>query len=155
MSLDIIGTIHDVSGETPVELDGYHVNSALLISGLDAYRVEPSTPSRVFGGGTTYFYTFESKEQADELLQDVEFIPAKEVPARVKSSSGLLVLAGLGLYDQLAEYMGSDIASVQEKIIYEREPYWYRNDALVTGMAAMFSLTTDQVDDLFIQAAAL
>lgn len=175
--IDVIGILYDQppinsKGEytsPPQPLDGYHVNSTLLIEELENYQVIPNKPYRLFSGIETYFYVFADEQQAKELIgwnnedgYTPKFIPVKNAPERIKSSKGLLVLAeitdqdtGKNLFELLQLYMSSDTASVQEKIIYEREPYWYRDDALITGMAEMFNLSSDQVDDLFIQAGAL
>lgn len=77
MSLDIIGKLFDIDNtnpESPVvtELDGWHVNSPVIIDGLDAYRIEPAHKRRVFAGAElgvqTYCYRFDTEEQARELL---------------------------------------------------------------------------------------
>ena len=66
MTLDIIGTLHDISGDpeqpTVTALDGYHVNSTELAPAWEAYLVVPTTPRRVFAGVDTFCYRFPSEE---------------------------------------------------------------------------------------------
>jgi hypothetical protein len=168
-TLDIIGTIYEPiskDGDTPEPIQGFHVNSTNLLVGLSDYQIIPETPRRVFSGATTYFYTFMNEAEAKTLLNYTkvgedsyeyfpEFIPEIEVPDRIKSSSGLLVLAQLDKYDQVVDYMGSPEATIAEKIIFDREPYWYRNDDLVKAMSIMFKLSEQEVDNLFIMADSL
>jgi hypothetical protein len=76
--IDVIGTIYTqppvgATGEfltPPVAVKGFHVNSSEVVEGWDIHRVEPKTPSRVFFGGTTVCYAFESQE-AYELALNV------------------------------------------------------------------------------------
>ncbi|MDP5205434.1 hypothetical protein ORI99_00015 [Alishewanella sp. SMS9] len=73
MALDIIGNIYDISGDaenpTVTELEGWHVNSTVLLAGLEYYLIGPSSPRRVFMGVDTYCYKFDSEQQAKELLE--------------------------------------------------------------------------------------
>jgi len=71
--LDVIGKLYNIiDEETSVELAGWHVNSSELLHELENHRVEPSNgPRRVFAGWPevpTYFYKFDSQQQANELL---------------------------------------------------------------------------------------
>ncbi len=67
--IDILGTLYTLGtynseGKAvtpPVPLMGYHVNTPELIPQWESFRVLPSTPRRVFGGNSTYFYTFASE----------------------------------------------------------------------------------------------
>jgi hypothetical protein len=76
--IDVIGTMYtpaitDVNGEVliPAEpIKGFHVNASEVVEGWESLRVEPKTPSRVFFGGTTVCYAFESQE-AFELANDI------------------------------------------------------------------------------------
>jgi len=77
MSLDIIGKIYDIDSTSPdnpviTQLPGWHVNSPIILDGLEAYRIEPAHKRRVFAGAEegfqTYCYRFVSEEQALSLL---------------------------------------------------------------------------------------
>ena len=77
MSLYIAGILHDIDNtdpENPVvtELSGWHVNSTEKLAGMDDYLVTPAVPKVVFSGVETWFYRFESEQQAVELLTEVE-----------------------------------------------------------------------------------
>jgi len=78
MHYDILGKLY-----TPSELDeegniikqgealeGFHINTTKQLEGLDQYLVTPTIPRVVFAGVTTHFYSFESEEQAKELVPE-------------------------------------------------------------------------------------
>ena len=66
ITTDIIGTIYtpgtfDSEGEVltaAVALPGYHVNTTEPVNQWAAFERTPITPRRVFGGHTTFFYSF-------------------------------------------------------------------------------------------------
>jgi hypothetical protein len=63
INLDIIGTMYDLDTtdpENPIStpIAGYHVNTDQPITGAEQYQVVPVTPSRVFAGVDTLFYSF-------------------------------------------------------------------------------------------------
>jgi len=67
INLDIIGTMYDLDTtdpENPVStpIAGYHVNTDQPIIGAEEYRVTPATPSRVFAGVDTLFYSFPDED---------------------------------------------------------------------------------------------
>ena len=168
--IDVIGNLYTTSvlddeGNVITESvlqAGFHINATRKLVGLDEYLVSPVTRRRTFAGVETLFYTFESEEQGKQLLNydeelgyQPEFEVIKQVPEKISAVDGLLLLDESGLLDQVELYINSDQASRAEKIIYQRELNWYRNDALVTGLGTMLGLTDDQIDDLFIQASQL
>ena len=75
ITTDIIGTIYtpgtfDKEGEVlkaAVALPGYHVNTTEPVSEWTAFECAPATPRRVFGGQTTFFYSF--VDEAEFLAQ--------------------------------------------------------------------------------------
>lgn len=165
--IDVIGKLYtniDLNEDPELQqkpelLSGFHINSTKYLLGLDDYLVSPETPRREFAGIDTIYYTFESEDQAKDLLNynkdDSEYHPVyleyKKVPEKIRAVDGLLVLDMIGLLDSVESYVSSDIASRAEKIIYNREPFWFRNDALVEGLGSMLGLTNQQIDDLFIK----
>lgn len=67
INLDTIGTLYDVDlsdPENPIStpLDGFHVNTDHPIEGAEQYRVVPNSPSRVFAGADTLFYSFPDED---------------------------------------------------------------------------------------------
>jgi hypothetical protein len=62
--LDIIGNLHAPAEEDqePIQIPGWHINSTEPVEGWVAYRVEPTSPRRVFGGHPTFFYVFPDRE---------------------------------------------------------------------------------------------
>ena len=75
MTLDIIGTLHDISGDpeqpTVTALDGYHVNSSEPVPVWEAHLVVPTNPKRVFAGADTFFYRFPSESVWLECAQEL------------------------------------------------------------------------------------
>ncbi|WP_298235921.1 hypothetical protein [uncultured Azohydromonas sp.] len=76
--LDIIGLLCAITGDTAVQLAGWHINSTAPLPGLGLYEVTPKAPQRVFAGVQTHFYRFESREQAEELLATAASLPAQQ-----------------------------------------------------------------------------
>lgn len=81
MNLDIIGTIYEpaectvnevtseISVSEPIALIGWHVNSSEEIEQWSEFRVNPSSPRRIFAGGVkSYCYAFKSEEHFNEQL---------------------------------------------------------------------------------------
>lgn len=74
--LDVLGTMYqlptlDAEGKPtapPAALPGWHVNSPWQIQGWAEWQVVPKLPRRVFGGGVTVHYTFETEAQFMDLL---------------------------------------------------------------------------------------
>ena len=166
--IDIIGNLYtpsvlDDEGNIITESilqEGFHINSTQKLVGLNSYLVNPATPRRTFAGVETLFYTFESEEKARELLNyneefgyQPEFEETREVPLKIPAVDGLLLLDAMGLLDKVEEYINSAQATRAEKIIYQRELNWYKNDALVQGLGRMLGLSNTQIDELFIQAS--
>ena len=92
MSLDIIGLLYNIensNSDNPVatQLPGWHVNASWPVPELEAYRVEPATPRRVFSGANTYFYTFPDEytwQQFYAANEDALMTPpAPALPQRV------------------------------------------------------------------------
>jgi len=51
------------------DVTGYHLNVAPEVAaGLDAWRVEPTAPQRVFAGAETVFLRFADEAEAIEVL---------------------------------------------------------------------------------------
>jgi hypothetical protein len=67
MNLDIIGTMYDLDTTDPdnpvsTPIAGYHVNTDHPITGAEEYIVVPNSPSRVFAGADTLFYSFPDED---------------------------------------------------------------------------------------------
>lgn len=166
--IDIIGKLYtpsvlDAEGNVliePILQEGFHINSTQKLLGLDQHLVTPENPRRTFAGVSTWFYTFDSEEQVKDLLNydeevgyQPEFEETREVPHKIPAVDGLLLLDAMGLLDKVEEYINSAQATRAEKIIYQRELNWYKNDALVQGLGRMLGLSNTQIDELFIQAS--
>lgn len=152
MSVHIIG---EVGGS------GWHLITADRISRLDQY-LSDSAPPRVFAGVKTYYYIFESEEQALELIgvdEEGNFAPeyASEVvvPEEVTMRQAKLALLKMGLLDAVDQAIAGIEDEQQRKLIeieweYARE---IRRDwPAIQIVAAGMGLTAAQVDDLFVLA---
>lgn len=72
MNMNIIGTIYNRDGEydadgnvitPPTAKPGYHVNTTEPVPEWGQWRVEPTTPHRVYQGLPTYSYRFDDEAQ--------------------------------------------------------------------------------------------
>lgn len=76
INIDVIGILYtpgayDAQGEVitaPVALPGYHVNTTAPVVDWEAFKVTPLSPSRVFGGHETHFYTFADLAEYEAYL---------------------------------------------------------------------------------------
>lgn len=170
MSLHIIGTIYDIDStdpdnQTATPVDGWHVNSTEPLEGLDDYLVTPTVPRVVFAGVDTWFYSFESEMQAKELLNfdgenyNPTFKPKPEpVPQQVTRRQALTVIKQMGLVPQIEAALDA-ITDTNQKIA--AETYWQeslhfeRDNELLISLAEGIGLTSEPLDNLFIQAGKL
>ncbi len=82
--LDIIGTLYepgtyDAEGNeltAPVAKAGWHVNSPHPVEGWEQYRVEPSSPRRVFAGHPTFYYMFPDEATFEAIVNPPQPEPA-------------------------------------------------------------------------------
>ena len=61
-----------IDGPIPINgVTGYHLNVAPEIAaGLDTWRIEPTSPERVFAGAETVFLKFADEAEARSMLAD-------------------------------------------------------------------------------------
>jgi hypothetical protein len=78
MEYNVIGIINKPTGnmltdaegfeyEETAPIQGWHVNTTQEVAEWSQYKVEPSTPMRVYAGVTTYFYTFPDQETFESV----------------------------------------------------------------------------------------
>jgi hypothetical protein len=85
MDINILGTItRTIPTDDPevfetIELAGFHINTTSPLVGAEDYQVFPEVPYNVFAGVDTYFYSFESEEQARQLVPNAFPEPVEEV----------------------------------------------------------------------------
>ena len=171
------GVYDEETGETispPTFKDTFAINSTQKFKDLDHHLVTPSTPRVVFGGVTTYFYEFESEEQAKELLNySVEddgegnliesynpvYEPLKEpVPKSVTKRQARQQLILMQLVDDVQTVIDSIEDPLQRALV---DSYWNdctiyeRNHPQMIALAQSLGLSEDQLDDAFIAASKL
>lgn len=74
-------------------------------------------------------------------------------PEVVTARQMQLALLGAGLLDAIESFVASQDRAVQ--ISWSAAKDFHRNDPMLAGMAQAFGLTSEQVDEIFRQAAAL
>jgi hypothetical protein len=75
------------------------------------------------------------------------------VPHRVTRRQARLALLNAGLLDAVEAAIANAPPAV--RITYEDATEWWRDDPLIASLSASLGLTTEQVDDLFLQASRL
>lgn len=89
----------------------------------------------------------------DEVLANQD--PINVVPQRVTNFQARAVMIGIGVFAQvnaLVAAMGSDTVEYQA---WEYANHVYRNSPLVNAIAAQLGMTSEDMDNLFVQAAAI
>jgi hypothetical protein len=84
--------------------------------------------------------------------QMVEPEPTTEVES-ITPRQAKLALYGAGLLDTVEAMIAEADRVVQ--IHYHEATAWYRNDPVLAGLAAALGLSSEQLDDLFLQASKL
>jgi hypothetical protein len=75
------------------------------------------------------------------------------IPHRVTRRQARLALLNAGLLDAVEALIADAPPAV--RITYEDATEWWRDDLLIAEMAQSLGLTTEQVDNLFLQASRL
>jgi len=167
IQIDEIGTLFNdlvMAGEAAIvpaaePMPGWHVNATHPVPGWGAWRVTPSTPRRLFDGGETVFYAFAHRAEYLAALgaTDLTIMPSAPVPAVVTMRQARLALLGAGLLASV----DAAIAALPEpgrsaaRIEWEYSQEVHRARPFVQSLGAALELSTEQMDALFIAAAAL
>ena len=79
------------------------------------------------------------------------------VPASITPRQGLIVLSRAGLLESVQEAISvmEGTSGKEARIEWEYATYWARNWPLLESVASGLGLTSEQIDDLFIQAAQI
>ena len=172
MSIDIIGTIHtpgeyDEQGAVivaPEPLPGWHVITTAKLSGLDAY-LSLASPPRVFAGARTWYYVFESEDQARELIGTDEegnitpiFDQPVTVPKLVTMRQAKLALLQVGMLDAVDTAIATiedDTERKKAQIEWEYAQEVERDWPTMLAVTSAMGMTEAQVDELFVLAGSL
>lgn len=87
--------------------------------------------------------------------QPQEIEPAKDVPQSITRLQAKIALSQTGLLEQIQGMMAGLPSTDIQRLAWENALQFERDSAMVNGMAAAIGITQDQLDDLFIAAAAI
>ena len=147
ITTDIIGVIDATAG--------YHVNTTHPVADWATFKVTPASPRRVFGGGTTHYYTFADAAEFEAHLDTADMsIPTVQiVPQTVTMRQARLALLGAGLLSTVETAIAG--AGAAAAIEWEYAGDVQRASGLVPAMATALGMSETQIDALFVQAATL
>lgn len=93
----------------------------------------------------------------DGILTAEDPVIAPTVPASITPRQGLIVLSRAGLLESVQEAISvmEGTSGKEARIEWEYATYWARNWPLLESVASGLGLTSEQIDDLFIQAAQI
>jgi hypothetical protein len=173
--IDIIGTIYtpgtyDAEGNEltpPVEQPGYHVNTAIMLPGMEPYLIEPATPSRVFAGTTTHCLRFADRDewlalgyetQDDEGEWQINDQPLAAEYHKQNARQSMVVgpyqirktLRDAGLLDAVKAFVDQADEDIQEAWTYSTE--FKRLDPMILAALNALGIDADTADQLFEQA---
>lgn len=177
MNYDILGTLYapvvtDDEGEIisgGESLQGFHINTTAPLEGLDEYLVTPTTPRQVFAGVPTYFYTFPDEafwlslgttDEYGNWTLSSEYIPTsrKDVPSSVTKRQGRQQLILMGMLEAIEVFIASIEDPVQKAL---SESFWNdssqyeREHPQMIALSQALGMTSEQLDEIFIEAAKL
>lgn len=158
--LDVIGKLFTQSTETTpaAELPGWHVNAPWPVAGWGAYKVNPTTPRRVFAGQQTIFYTFGAEADFLLALEDADLTPPKAVPTSVtrRQARQALLLAGkLQLVEPAIAAIPDEMQRTMVQIEWDDSLHFERNRPTLMALASALGMSSSDLDNLFITAAGL
>jgi hypothetical protein len=91
--------------------------------------------------------------QVSGLQAEIEALKNPPSPQSITPRQAKLALYGAGLLDEVEAMVARADRAVQ--IHYHESVIWLRNDPVLIGLATQLGMTTEQLDELFIQAATL
>ncbi len=163
-TMTVLSNINDPT-QGVMELPGFFVSTTLKIEGLDSYLADTTSNMPAFEGVKTYFYKFNSEQQAKLLLNWSDesgfqpfFKTVHDVPAFVTRRQARQQLLLMGLLDNVDPTIASIPDTTARRLA---EIYWQdatdfdRNNPYLLSIAAALGLTPEQLDDAFIAAEAL
>lgn len=156
--LDVIGYIYDLINEEPVQRLGWHVNSPHLVQRFHDKLVHPSTPRRVFAGGNTYHYTFVSEAEFLEMLSEAVLTVPVVVPTSVTRRQARQALLLAGLLNKVQPAIDAIPDATQRALVqieWDDSQVFERNRPVLVALGTALGMTSDSLDNLFIQASKL
>jgi hypothetical protein len=176
--IDIIGTIYtpgtyDTEGNEltpPVEQDGYHVNTVILIPDMEPYQIEPATPRRVFAGQETFCLKFadrdewlalgyETTDEEGNQVIDMATIAAEYQKHKKRASMCVgpyqirKALRDAGLIDQVQAF--ADAADVEIQEAWQHSTEFKRLAPMILAALDSLGIDEDTADQLFEYAKAI
>jgi hypothetical protein len=163
----------------PTPLPGYHVNVSRLAPEIEAFAITSDHPTRLFAGVPTFFLKFADEAEYTATFYDTNdvldeegnptgettqtlkpFVTAEppRVPFAISRAQGKAALVQAGMWDGVVAYVEAIVDPTQKKmaeIAINDTQYWVRNSDFLTNAGTALGLTTEQMDDLFIQAQTI
>lgn len=138
--LDVIGKLftQPTEGTETTELAGWHVNVPWPVPGWDVYQVVPNTPRRVFGGQSTYFYTFVAEADFLLALESTDLSPPPLVPKSVtrrQARQALLLTGLLGQVQPAIDAIPNPATRAMIQIEWDDSNEFDRNRPALIGLA--------------------
>lgn len=155
--LDVIGTLYSTD-ETPVLVPGWHVNSPWPVAGWEAYKVSPTTPRRVFAGAPTHCYTFESEVAFLEAAAGADLSAPPAVPhavTRRQARQALLLAGKLAQVQPAIDAIANATQRAMVQIEWDDSLHFERDRPALVALAGALGMTAQELDALFVTAAAL
>ena len=154
-AVDVVGIVSVPTGETALDesgepyplytpLPGFHVNLSRSVPELSGWEIEvPTTPARVF-----------ASQMPEPLRVPTEVARWQAKLALMRSTDG----EGVPLWERMLQ-LRSTINDTENAVLMDAALHetlnWRRASPTVEWAAGQLNLTAEQVDQLFIQAAAL
>ena len=155
--LDVIGTLHSAD-EPPVLVPGWHVNSPWAIAGWVAHKVTPETPRRLFAGAPTHCYTFESEAAFLAAAATADLSPPPAVPysvTRRQARQALLLAGKLAQVQPAIDAIANATQRAMVQIEWDDSLHFERDRPALLALSAALGMTAQELDALFVTAAAL
>ena len=163
IATDIIGNLYtpgtfDAEGSViaaPEPVAGYHVNTTHPVADWAAFKVTPATPRRVFGGGTTHYYTFADAAEFEAHLDtaDMSIPTVQVVPTVITKRQAERVLQLFGMLDAVEAAVAA--APIEVQIDWRSGQDIDRHWPALLAMQAGLGFTDAQLDQMFLVGSTL
>lgn len=105
-------------------------------------------------------YTFVENEDGSLTItertpEDIAAIKASKIPQEVSRLQARIALYNSGLLAQIEEYMSLPETPFITKLAWNEALVFRRDSPLVSQLAALIGLTSDQLDELFVTASQI
>lgn len=99
------------------------------------------------------YETAVAMNEAEGYKEKYKEVFYRKAPLRISKLYARILLSRLGHWDTIKDYFNQPERTEEEKAFFEDATTWRRDDPLINNLTSnLLNMTTEEVDDLFLQA---